>query len=292
MIRAYDVATVRAAEEAAMAALPPGALMQRAAAGLATVVLDELRASRGRVYGGRVLLLVGAGSNGGDALWAGARLLRRGVRVDAVLVADRAHREGLAAFTAAGGRSYDASSASLGAPATHLPSRGHPASESPARPCSARAVSSSRRHERTFGRRLSRARRSRSVMPPQTPNSMRSSSASARHSVRTAQPKQTALARFCSAPWTNRSSGSPDAHAPRWAQSCTQPAVSAGMVISISVFAICRTAGLIADTMLSTPRNDARDHRDSRLSPDPAIPIDSMTSHLRNDWHRCDGATS
>jgi hydroxyethylthiazole kinase-like uncharacterized protein yjeF len=127
MIRAYDVATVRAAEEAAMAALPPGALMQRAAAGLATVVLDELRASRGRVYGGRVLLLVGAGSNGGDALWAGARLLRRGVRVDAVLVADRAHQEGLAAFTAAGGRSYDASSASLGAPATHLPSRGHPA---------------------------------------------------------------------------------------------------------------------------------------------------------------------
>ena len=58
------------------------------------------------------------------------------------------------------------------------------------------------------GRRRSSARRSRSVIPPQTPNSMRLSRASARHSVRTGQPTQTALARFCAAPWTNSASGS------------------------------------------------------------------------------------
>ena len=71
----------------------------------------------------------------------------------------------------------------------------------------------------TFGRRRSRARRSRSVIPPQTPNSMRLSSASARHSVRTGQDMQTVLTRFWAAPWTNRVSGSAVRHAPRDAQS-------------------------------------------------------------------------
>ena len=107
MIRAYAVEDVRAAERAVMAEVPEGALMQRAAAGLATAVLDELRGRRGRAYGGRVVLLVGAGSNGGDALWAGARLLARGVRVDAVLVAGRAPEEGLAALLRGGGRRHD-----------------------------------------------------------------------------------------------------------------------------------------------------------------------------------------
>ena len=45
----------------------------------------------------------------------------------------------------------------------------------------------------TFGRRRSRARRSRSVRPPQTPNSTRLSRASARHSARTGQPKTDGL---------------------------------------------------------------------------------------------------
>ena len=63
MRRAYDVTSVRAAEGAALAELPEGALMQRAAAGLATVSARLL----GRVYGARVLLLVGSGDNGGDA---------------------------------------------------------------------------------------------------------------------------------------------------------------------------------------------------------------------------------
>ena len=57
-----------------MRELPDGALMQRAAAGLAHAVLDFL----GGGYGRRVLLLVGSGDNGGDALYAGALLCRRG----------------------------------------------------------------------------------------------------------------------------------------------------------------------------------------------------------------------
>jgi hypothetical protein len=51
-----------------------------------------------------------------------------------------------------------------------------------------------------------RARRSRSVMPPQTPYSIRLSSASTRHSRFTGQPLQTRLAWFCAAPITNISS--------------------------------------------------------------------------------------
>ncbi|MEU4890803.1 NAD(P)H-hydrate dehydratase [Streptomyces sp. NPDC044780] len=98
---AYSVETVRAAERELMARLPEGALMQRAAAGLAATCADLL----GRVYGSRVALLVGSGDNGGDALYAGARLARRGAGVTAVLLKpDRAHRGGLAALRAAGGR--------------------------------------------------------------------------------------------------------------------------------------------------------------------------------------------
>jgi len=101
----HTVATVRAAEGALMARLPEGALMQRAAAGLAAVCADAL----GRVYGARVAVLTGSGSNGGDALYAGARLARRGAQVTAVLLApDRTHAEGLAALRAAGGRAATA----------------------------------------------------------------------------------------------------------------------------------------------------------------------------------------
>ncbi len=74
--------------------------MQRAAHGLAHAVLDLL----GSAYGRRVLLLVGSGDNGGDALLAGAVLARRGVVVEAWLLADRAHERGLAVLRAAGGR--------------------------------------------------------------------------------------------------------------------------------------------------------------------------------------------
>ncbi|GAB4063443.1 bifunctional ADP-dependent NAD(P)H-hydrate dehydratase/NAD(P)H-hydrate epimerase [Angustibacter speluncae] len=107
MIDAYSVADVRAAEERAMAALPDGALMQRAAAGLAAELVRELCEHAGGVYGRRVVLLVGPGSNGGDALWAGARLVRRGVQVTAVLTSESVHAQGLAALRTAGGRVVD-----------------------------------------------------------------------------------------------------------------------------------------------------------------------------------------
>ncbi|MFI7012738.1 NAD(P)H-hydrate dehydratase [Streptomyces sp. NPDC050164] len=101
MRSAYSVETVRTAERELMARLPEGALMQRAAAGLAAACADLL----GRVYGSRVVLLVGSGDNGGDALYAGARLARRGAGVTAVLLApERAHVGGLAALRRAGGR--------------------------------------------------------------------------------------------------------------------------------------------------------------------------------------------
>ncbi|GAA2203512.1 NAD(P)H-hydrate dehydratase [Streptomyces bangladeshensis] len=100
MRTAYSVETVRAAERVLMARLPEGALMQRAAAGLAAACAELL----GRVYGSRVVLLVGSGDNGGDALYAGARLARRGAGVTAVLLSpERAHGAGLAALRRAGG---------------------------------------------------------------------------------------------------------------------------------------------------------------------------------------------
>ncbi|WP_428954254.1 NAD(P)H-hydrate dehydratase [Streptomyces sp. cg35] len=107
MRTAYDVETIRAAERALMARLPDGALMQRAAAGLAAACADLL----GKVYGARVALLAGSGDNGGDALYAGARLARRGAGVTALLLSpERAHAGGLAALRAAGGSVLDGES--------------------------------------------------------------------------------------------------------------------------------------------------------------------------------------
>ncbi|MEV7624360.1 NAD(P)H-hydrate dehydratase [Actinoplanes sp. NPDC089786] len=100
---AWRVADVRAAEKALMATLPAGTLMQRAAAGLARRC-GLLLTGSGGVYGARVLLLVGSGDNGGDTLYAGARLAERGAQVRALLLnPDRVHLDGLAALRASGG---------------------------------------------------------------------------------------------------------------------------------------------------------------------------------------------
>lgn len=99
---------VRAAEAVALARTPEGALMQRAATGLATVCLRLA----GRAVGLRVTLLVGSGDNGGDALWAGATLARRGAAVTGLLLdPDRAHPAGLAALRRAGARVVTAADA-------------------------------------------------------------------------------------------------------------------------------------------------------------------------------------
>ena len=107
MIGLFTAEELRAAEAPVLAATPDGALMQRAATGLATVCLRLLDT----VYGRRVVLLVGTGNNGGDALFAGAHLARRGALVTAVLLdAGRAHPPGLAALRLAGGRMLAAGS--------------------------------------------------------------------------------------------------------------------------------------------------------------------------------------
>jgi hydroxyethylthiazole kinase-like uncharacterized protein yjeF len=101
----YSVAEIRAAEDALLARLPQGALMQRAAHGLAMQCVHLL----GRCYGAHVVLLVGSGNNGGDALFAGAELARRGARVEALLLEpSRAHPGGLTALRRAGGRAVAA----------------------------------------------------------------------------------------------------------------------------------------------------------------------------------------
>ena len=100
MRRAHTVEQVRAAEAALRSGLPEGALMDRAAAGLATACATLL----GRVYGARVLVLAGSGDNGGDALLAGASLARRGARVEAVLLGQRAHPRALTDLRRHGGR--------------------------------------------------------------------------------------------------------------------------------------------------------------------------------------------
>ncbi|MGV9710574.1 NAD(P)H-hydrate dehydratase [Gordonia sp. NPDC003424] len=95
---------VRDAERASGDLLANGTLMARASAGVAHVVGRYLSRTGG-CYGRRVGLVIGAGDNGGDALYAGALLGRRGVACQAVLLApDKAHPGGLGAFRRSGGR--------------------------------------------------------------------------------------------------------------------------------------------------------------------------------------------
>ena len=104
MRRAYQVEAVRAAERALMDLLSEGVLMNRAAAGLAAVCGSLLARYPGHVYGARVVVLAGSGDNGGDALYAGARLARRGAAVTAITAGSKAHEGGAADLRAAGGR--------------------------------------------------------------------------------------------------------------------------------------------------------------------------------------------
>jgi hypothetical protein len=87
-----------------------------------------------------------------------------------------------------------------------------------------RWASNSSRQDKTSGRRLSSARRRRSVIPPQTPNPIWLSRESARHSTITGQPVQTCWA----APARTGRRAQPCCR-PCWAQSCThvQRAVAA-----------------------------------------------------------------
>ena len=102
MISAYSGTAVRAAEEPLLRQGLGPALMQRAAHGLHAAAARQLH-RRGRIYGAVVMVLAGAGNNGGDALYAGARLAARGASVTALLFAGRAHPEALAELIRCGG---------------------------------------------------------------------------------------------------------------------------------------------------------------------------------------------
>ncbi|WP_210725789.1 NAD(P)H-hydrate epimerase [Arthrobacter silvisoli] len=106
MISAFTGTQVREAEQPLLDSGEGAVLMQRAAYGLAAAVVRELHSRGRRIYGSRVTVLAGKGNNGGDGLFAAARLAARGMRTTAVLTADSAHPEALAAFLAGGGRAY------------------------------------------------------------------------------------------------------------------------------------------------------------------------------------------
>ncbi|MES2115203.1 MAG: NAD(P)H-hydrate dehydratase [Pseudomonadota bacterium] len=75
----YSTAEIRAIEQQAAAALPPGTLMQRAGQVAANAALDMLPFSTSHA---KVLVLAGPGNNGGDALEAAANLTYSGAQVD------------------------------------------------------------------------------------------------------------------------------------------------------------------------------------------------------------------
>lgn len=99
----YSAAQIRAAEGPLIAAGVP--LMRRAAAGLAAEIRRMLGPSP------RVVLLVGSGDNGSDALYAGAELAAEGVDVVMVPTGSRTHEGGTAAAVEAGVRLGDAKDA-------------------------------------------------------------------------------------------------------------------------------------------------------------------------------------
>lgn len=95
---------VRAFEEPLLAAGEP--LMERAAAAVAHTVTEELRSRGHRVTGSQILVLAGPGNNGGDGLFAGAYLARRGAQVDAVTVGE-VHAKAQEAAVSAGVRLHE-----------------------------------------------------------------------------------------------------------------------------------------------------------------------------------------
>ncbi len=102
MIPAYTVQQIREVEAAALARDGDGTLMRRASHAIALEVAERVPSPH---PGRSVVLLVGSGNNGGDALYAGSFLRRRGMRVTAVLLEPaKAHTGGLQALRRAGGR--------------------------------------------------------------------------------------------------------------------------------------------------------------------------------------------
>jgi len=119
MLTTATVSQIRAAEEPLLAAGVP--LMQTAAHAVALAVEND-----GFSPPASVALLIGAGNNGGDALWAGSFLAQSQYQVTAYLLADGVHQEGLAALLEAGGHALRVvgSRPSAGAASTATPTAG------------------------------------------------------------------------------------------------------------------------------------------------------------------------
>jgi ADP-dependent NAD(P)H-hydrate dehydratase / NAD(P)H-hydrate epimerase len=132
MRNAHQVAAVRAAEHELMAKLPAGVLMQRAAAGLASVCASLL----GQVYGSPVVVAAGSGDNGGDALYAGARLADRGAAVTAIAAGPRLHEAAAAELVARGGSITQATARNAAGP----PADGEDKSAQAIAPAAAQAI--------------------------------------------------------------------------------------------------------------------------------------------------------
>ena len=99
---AYDVRTIRAMERPLLERDVP---LMRMAAGAAARVASRMLADAGLDIGeSQVVLLAGAGDNGGDGLYAAAELAHEGAAVTAVAVGRSLHQAAFAAFVQAGGK--------------------------------------------------------------------------------------------------------------------------------------------------------------------------------------------
>jgi len=100
---AYDAATVRALERPL---LDDGVPLMRMAAGAVAEIAARLLDDEGiDLSEARVVVLAGAGDNGGDGLYAAARLAEAGASVTAVAVGRSLHESAFAAMVRAGGSS-------------------------------------------------------------------------------------------------------------------------------------------------------------------------------------------
>lgn len=99
---AYDAETIRTMERPLLNRGVP--LMRMAASAAAQVTAEILDEHDTDVAEANIVLLAGAGDNGGDGLYAGAQLARAGAKVTAIVVGQSLHIQGLLAFTRSGGR--------------------------------------------------------------------------------------------------------------------------------------------------------------------------------------------